>query len=266
MTIRTLVVDDEPPARAWVRAELARHSDLDVVGECEDGPSAVEAIAALKPDLVFLDIQMPGLDGFGVIEVVGPARMPAVVFVTAFERYALKAFDAHAVDYVLKPAGEDRIRGAIERVRPLLAEAGALAALRSMMASLLVEVRSRPARREWLLVRQGEGEESRFVRLEDIDWIEADRNYVRVHAGSGVHSIRDTMRNIETALDPELFLRIHKSAFVNIASVRKVHPWFNGEFRLTLKDGTEHTVSATFRDRLQKFRRLSSPSSPVREP
>ena len=266
MSIRTLVVDDEPPARAWVRAEIARHPDLEVVGECEDGPGAVESILALQPDLVFLDIQMPGLDGFGVIEVVGPARMPAVVFVTAFDRYAMKAFDAHAVDYVLKPAGEDRIRAAIERVRPRLAEAGALASLRSMMASLLVEVRSRPSRREWLLVRVGENEESRFVRFEEIDRIEADRNYVRVHAGRETYTVRDTMRNLEKSLDPEAFLRIHKSAFVNIASVTKVHPWFNGEYRLTLKDGTEHTVSATFRDRLQKFRRLSSPSSPVWEP
>jgi two-component system LytT family response regulator len=266
MTIRTLVVDDEPPARAWVTAELARHPDLELVGECEDGPSAVDAILALKPDLVFLDIQMPGLDGFGVIEVVGPARMPAVVFVTAFERYALKAFEAHAADYLLKPAGEDRIREAVERVRGRLAEAGALSALRSMLASLLVEVRSRPARREWLLVRSGESEESRFVRFEDIDRIEADRNYVTIHAGKATYSVRDTMRNLEKSLDPEQFLRIHKSAFVNIAAVRDVHPWFNGEYRLTLKDGTEHTVSATFRERLQKFRRLSSPSSPVHEP
>lgn len=192
--------------------------------------------------------------------------MPAVVFVTAFDRYALKAFDAHAADYVLKPAGEDRIRAAIERVRPRLAGAAAIASLRAMLTLLVEEVRSRPSRREWLLVHSGESEESRFVRLEDIDWIEADRNYVRVHAGPEIHSVRDTMRNIENALDPELFLRIHKSAFVNIASVRKVHPWFNGEYRLTLKDGTEHTVTATFRDRLQKFRRLSSPGGPPAPP
>jgi two-component system, LytTR family, response regulator len=260
VTIRTLIVDDEPPARAWVRAELARHADLEIVGECEDGPSAVEAILAMRPDLVFLDIQMPGLDGFGVIEVVGPARMPAVVFVTAFDRYALQAFDAHAADYILKPAGEDRIRAAVERVRPRLAEGAAISSLRSTLAALLEEVRARPTRREWLLVRAGESEESRFLRLEEIDWIEADRNYVRVHAGREVYSVRDTMRGIENTLDPELFLRIHKSVFVNIASVSKVHAWFNGEYRLALRDGTELTVSATFRDRLQKLRRLSPPS------
>ncbi|MEO6323695.1 MAG: LytTR family DNA-binding domain-containing protein [Thermoanaerobaculia bacterium] len=257
MTIRTLIVDDEPPARAWVRAELDRHPDLEVIGECEDGVSAVETILREQPDLVFLDIQMPGLDGFGVIEVVGPELMPPVVFVTAFDQYALKAFDAHAVDYVLKPAGGDRISAAIERVRPRLGEAPAIAELRRILAKLIEEVRSRPSRREWLLVRSPENEVCRFVRFEDIEWIAADRNYVNVHTGKHVYSVRETMRNLELTLDPELFLRIHKSVFVNIAAVREVRPWFNGEYRLTLRGGTEHTVSATFRHRLHEFRKLA---------
>ena len=252
MTIRTLIVDDEPNARDWVRKQLADQPDVEVVGECGDGLAAVKAIEDIRPDLVFLDVQMPGLDGFGVLDMLGPERTPAVVFVTAYDQYAVRAFDANALDYILKPFGRERVREALQRARNRLG-ADLPEPVRRRVESFLAEV---PPEREplrWLLVRQHG--KSVFVRTQDIDWIEAARNNVKLHVGKETHVFRETMNALETKLDPALFLRIHRSTIVNLNRAREVHPWFNGEVALVLADGTRLTVGGSYRGRLRGFRK-----------
>jgi two-component system LytT family response regulator len=232
--VRVLIVDDEPLARRGVRARLLGHEDMSVVGEADNGLDAVWAVRRLAPDIVFLDVQMPGLDGFGVVEQVGVERMPVVVFLTAFEEHALKAFEAQALDYLLKPIDDERFAMALSRARKRIAERRAGAAM--TLPGLRIAARDR----------------GRVLLLDanEVDWIEADGDYVRLHAGERGLLVRETMTAIESRLPPEKFVRIHRSTIVNVAAVRELVPHVNREFIVILKTGARLKLSRGFRDRV----------------
>jgi two-component system, LytTR family, response regulator len=251
MTLRVLIVDDEEVARQRVRRLLAREQDVEIVGEAADGVQAVESIRALSPDLVFLDVQMPEVDGFAVLEQLRPQAVPEVVFVTAYDDYALRAFEVHAVDYLRKPFDATRFKEAFARARRRLATAQAEERARKLDA-LLAQIQAQPPRsRERLMVR-ADGR-LYFVRVDDIDWIEAAGNYVKLHVGRETHLMRETMAGIEALLDPSRFLRIHRSAIVNLDRVREMQPWFSGEYTVILRDGTQLRLSRVYRDRLETW-------------
>ena len=237
MSLATLIVDDEPLARRRLRQLLHDEARVHVVGECEDGPSAIAAVGRLRPDLVFLDVQMPGMDGFDVIAELGAAACPAIVFVTAFDRYAVKAFDVHAVDYLLKPFSRKRLQLALDRV---CAAAKDDAALMRKLASLLSDLQaSRPLMR--FVVK--DGERVYFVRAEAVDWLEAVGHYVCLHAGGATHTIRDTLTRLEKRLDAEKFVRVHRSAIVNLDRIQELRPTFNGQYEIVLRTGERLTSS-----------------------
>ncbi len=248
--IRTLIVDDEPLARRGIRAHLQRQKDFEVIGECRNGREAVEAIAAQTPDLVFLDVQMPELDGFTVVETVGVDRMPPVIFVTAYDRYALKAFEIHALDYLLKPFDDERFAKALERARRH-SERSDLNDLSQRLQGLLNDLK--PARKhvERLVVRSAG--RILFLNVAEIDWIEAADNYVRLHTGRESHLLRETMNSLEKKLDPEQFLRIHRSRIINIRKIKELQPLFRGEFDIMLQDGTRLESGRGYRDRVQSL-------------
>ena len=255
MKIRALIVDDEPLAREWVRGALSEDPEIEIARECGDGFTAVEAIQDLKPELVFLDIQMPGLDGFGVLGMLPTEDLPAVIFVTAFDQYALRAFDAHAVDYLMKPFSRERIQEAVKRAKALIDRKGN-ENLQESLIKLLQDIRRERSYPEWLLLKN-EGK-SVFVKVRDIDWIESSRNNVRLHVGPNAFLYHETTAGIEGKLNPRKFLRIHRSAIVNIERIKEMHPWFNGDYSVTLRDGTQLTMSSTYRDRLKEFRRVGT--------
>src|SRR5688572_13642509 len=233
--IRTLIVDDEPLARDGVRLHLEDHEDIEIIGECTGGEDAVGRIEADQPDLVFLDIQMPGLDGFGVLEALGPEKLPAVIFVTAYDQFALRAFEASAVDYLLKPFEAERFDKALERVRVQLRgqnSDGMSERLRNLVATL--------GGRERFLERMVARTNGRILilRVDDVDWIEAAANYVRVHIGAKQYLVRETMTNLETRLDPEKFLRIHRSVIVRKDRIKELEPLFQGDYSIILVDGS----------------------------
>ncbi|HEX2190413.1 MAG TPA: LytTR family DNA-binding domain-containing protein [Longimicrobiaceae bacterium] len=253
MTLRVLVVDDEPLARRGILARLRRAGGVEVVGECASGREAVDAIRGLAPDLVFLDVQMPGTDGFGVVEAVGPERVPEVVFVTAYDEHALRAFEAQALDYLLKPVDDERFARALERARRRVEERrhGALgrrvaAALAEAGAAAPPSAPERPAER--FLVRRGG--RVQVVHADEIDWVEAAGDYVSLHAGGATHLLRETMAALEARLDPARFLRIHRSTIVNVERIRELHPHFNREYVVVLRDGTRLKLSRSYRGRL----------------
>jgi len=254
MKIRTLIVDDEPLAREWVRNGLQEEPDVEIIGECGDGFDAVQAITEMKPQLVLLDVQMPGLDGFGVLASLEGPELPAVIFVTAFDRYALKAFEAHAVDYLMKPFSSERLHAAVERARAEV-DRSSSRELKAALHSLLEDIQRERAFPEWLLIKRDD--RSVFLKVSDIDWIESSRNNVRLHVGKDIYLYHETTSGIEGKLDPRKFFRIHRSTIVNIEKIREMHPWFNGDYAVTLKDGTKLTLSSTYRDRLKEFRRLA---------
>jgi two-component system, LytTR family, response regulator len=246
--IRTLIVDDEPLARQRLRTLLESDPDITLVGECGDGREAVAALREQQPDLVFLDVQMPELDGFGVLRALNQERMPAVIFVTAHDRYALRAFEVHALDYLLKPFDKDRFRTALERAKAQVRrEQGGDVGQR--LLDLLRDVQESRKPQERLVVKSG----SRvyFVRVEDIDWIEAAGNYVRLHVGKEDHLLRESMGGLEARLHSNRFLRIHRSTIANIERIRELQPSFHGDYVVILQDGTELTLSRGYRDKLQ---------------
>ncbi len=246
MPLRALIVDDEDLARQRIRHLLQKESDVEIVGECAHGVEAVRAIEALAPDLVFLDIQMPELDGFGVVEAVGADRMPATLFVTAFDQHALRAFEVHALDYLLKPFDPERFRAALDRARRWCATGG-----RPDLAGLLEGLRKE---RPWLdrvLVRQGDRHV--LLRCGAIQWIEAEDNYVRLHVEGTSFLLRQTMAGILQRLDPAQFRRIHRSAIVNLDFIRELQPWTSGDHLVLMKDGTKLTLSRTYRDQFGEW-------------
>ncbi len=242
--IRVLIVDDEPIARRGIRHQLRGEADLEVIGECGDGAAAIEAITGLAPDLVFLDIQMPEVGGFDVVEAIGVARMPAVVFVTAYDEHALRAFDVHAVDYVLKPIDRYRFRTAVERARRRLALAPGQ--LDRRIAAALGEL-GRPAHDyAKRLAIKGDGRVI-LVDVDEVDRLEAAGNYVEVHSGARHHLLRETMASLEARLDPARFVRVSRSSLVNADRVRELQPMFNGDFAVVMCDGTKVAGSRRYR-------------------
>jgi two-component system, LytTR family, response regulator len=246
--IRTLIVDDEPLARRGLRRLLEAEADIEIVGEAASGTAAVEAIESLKPELVFLDIQMPEMDGLEVVATVTPEKMPAVVFVTAFDKYALDAFDLNAADYVLKPVDPERFQRALTRARQRMAT-GDRGDVQERLMRLLETIR--PARRERLVVRSAG--KIQFVAIDDIDWITAEDNYVRIHAAGKTYLMRETVGGIEERLDPARFVRIRRSTIVRIERIREIRPLMNGTFELQLEDGTRVTSARRFRESIEKL-------------
>jgi len=248
--IRTLIVDDEPIAREGVRMQLERAAGFEIIGECGNGLEAVRVIERQAPDLVFLDVQMPELSGFDVVERVGADRMPAVVFVTAYDQYALHAFDAHAVDYLLKPVDENRFDQALQRARAQL-QGRRIENIDRRLTALIEEIRERPKYLERIAIKSA-GSIS-FLEVEQVDWIEASSNYVRLHAGGLSHLLHETMNFLESRLDPERFVRIQRSAIVNISRIKEMHALFHGEYEVVLKNGTRLKSGRGYRDRLQSL-------------
>jgi two-component system LytT family response regulator len=249
--IRALLVDDEPLARRRLRSLLRSESDVEVVGECADGSSAVAGIEALAPDLVFLDVQMPEADGFDVLEAVGAARMPVVVFVTAYDGYALKAFEVHALDYLLKPFSRERFQTTLTRAREEVRRRRAeVDDGRDALAALLRQLREAGRHPERVVVRDG-GRVS-FVRVEDIDWVESAGNYLRIHVGPEAHLIRGTIKGSAEKLDPGTFMQISRSTIVNLDRVRAVHPWARGELVVVMSDGTQLPTTGDHGRRLRE--------------
>ena len=248
-SIRVLIADDEPLARERLRTLLAGEEWLEIIAESQNGVEAVESILRKRPDLVFLDIQMPGATGFEVIEAVGPERMPLVVFVTAFDKYALRAFDVHALDYLLKPFDRPRFLQSLERAREAVRRRRE-GRLDERLTALLAHLDTSQRYLRRVLVKTGS--RTVLLRTSEIDWIESAGNYVRLHVGRDRHLLRETMAALEEKLDPEQFLRIHRSTMVNLERVRELEPYFHGDQVLRLADGTKLTLSRTYRDRLQE--------------
>ena len=243
MTLRIVIVDDEPPARARLRRLLEAHDEVEIVGECGDGASAVQAIETALPDLVVLDVQMPELDGFEVLRTLDVPKMPAVIFVTAFDKYAVRAFEVHALDYVVKPVEQARFDHALSRARQHLNEP------QDAVAGLLREL----ARERTYLLRIPVRSDGRVkvIDLEDVDWLGAADNYVTIHAGGREYLVRDTIAAVERRLDPSQFARVHRSTIVRIDRIAELIPDLHGDFRIRLKNGAELALSRTYRARVE---------------
>lgn len=250
MTIRTLIVDDEPPARRRLRAMLAAVSDVEIVGESSDGAQAIRMIDELDPDLVLLDVQMPEAGGFEVIEAIDPLQLPAIVFVTAYDEFALRAFQVHALDYLLKPFDQERLNAALARVRERLATRQP-SQVDGRLSDLLDELATRRrARTPRFAVKSGG--KIRLVDAGEVECITAEGNYVQVHTAEARYLIRDSITNLERVLDGEEFLRVHRSTIVRLSSIQELEPLFQGEYVITLRKGIKVRSSRRYRPRLHE--------------
>lgn len=251
--IKALIVDDEPPARSLVRRLLAPHKEIELIGECESGLEAIAAIRAHAPDLIFLDVQMPELDGFGVIEALAGERLPHIVFITAYDQYAVRAFEAQALDYLLKPFDRERFEQALHRALQQIRNEQNGAATGRILALLAEQQREahHAARHAERFVIKEEGRVF-FLKADEIEWIEAEGNYVILHAGKQRHLFREAISNLETRLDPRRFQRIGRSAIVNLDCIRELQSWFRGDYKVILRDGTELKLSHRYRDNLNQ--------------
>lgn len=251
MKIRALIVDDEAPARTRIRRLLQAEVDFEIVGECANGRQAIECIQRDKPDLVFLDVQMPRVNGFDVCEGVAAAggAVPLVIFVTAYDQYALKAFEVHAIDYLLKPFDADRLRKSLDHARAQLARRPD-EPLAPRLAALLEDLRPGFKKPDRLVIK----EDGRivFVPTSAIEWLEADGNYVRLHAGKETHYFRETLAGLESQLPAEKFARISRSVIVNLDRVKELQPKFYGDYLVVLHNGEKLTLSRNYRGRLEK--------------
>jgi len=259
--IKTIIVDDEPLARRNLRVLLERDPQIEIVEECRNGREAVKAINTLSPDLIFLDIQMPEMDGFDVLAHVGPEHIQAIIFVTAFDQYALKAFDVHALDYLLKPFDDERFARALERAKSQIA-AREINQLSERLLALLEEretERTGAKREERYLTRLMIKASSRMMllKVDEIDFIEADGNYAKLHTGRKTHLLREKMNDLEGRLDPAKFVRIHRSIIVNLERIKEMHPHFNGDYVVVLEDGRQLRLSRTRREQLEARLRIN---------
>jgi two-component system LytT family response regulator len=260
--VRTLLVDDEALSRRGLELRLRVASDIDIVGQCSNGREALAAIREQKPDLVFLDIQMPGLSGFDVLAELQPHELPMIVFVTAYDRFAVQAFEARAIDYVLKPVDDARLAATLTHVRELLEQRTAVAE-RNQLVNLLADLRgsgelesdlpatAQPQTPHWLPIRNGR--ETVRVPVETIEWVDAAGDYLCIHASGHTHILRATMREMENLLDPRLFQRVHRSTIVNLTRVKSLRAHMNGEYFLRLEGGQELKLSRTYRDKVEYF-------------
>ena len=265
--IRAIIVDDEPLARRGLELRLAALSDIEIVAQCANGREAVDAVATHSPDLMFLDIEMPGIDGFEVLRRIPQTSMPMVVFVTAYDRYAIEAFDAHALDYLLKPLIDERLDSAMAHVRDHFVQRRSIRH-REQLVALLASVTGEGQldAEEWLargvdgvgrrwpdLLPIRLGRETIRLQVNAIDWIDAAGDYMCVHAEGRTHVVRATMKQFEERLDPSSFQRVHRSTIVNIRRIRRLKPHTNGEYFLTLEGGHELKLSRSYRDRLEQI-------------
>ena len=246
--MRTLIVDDEPLARRGVVLRLRKFRDIEVVGECGDGPSAVEKILELTPDVVFLDVQMPGMDGFEVLRALPRESMPAVIFLTAYEQHALRAFEVHALDYLLKPVNDERFGDAIRRARQI-GDSGS----RIRMAERILEMLDRKSAKYVTRFPVRIGSRIQLVIADDIEWIRAAGDYAELHTSGQCYLVRETMNSLEEKLDPAQFLRIHRSRIVRMGCVLELRAMDNREYLLKLSDGSEHRSSRSYADRLDDW-------------
>jgi two-component system, LytTR family, response regulator len=247
--IRAIIADDEPLARERLRTLLAAEADVALVAECGDGLETADALARHRPDVLFLDVQMPEVDGFRLLEGLPADGAPLVVFVTAYPQYALRAFDAAAADYLLKPFDRERFARTMQRVRERLRGGPRL---RDELATLLDQLRARPSSaRDHIPVRSGQ--RTVLVRVEEIDWIESSGNYVTLHVGDQEHLLRETLSELEAQLSPRQFVRVHRTAIVNLDRIQSLTPTPHGDHRLKLRNGRELTLSRTYRARLEQL-------------
>jgi two-component system LytT family response regulator len=244
MKVRAIIVDDEAPARELIATLARQETDFEVVSECASGTAALKALRELQPDLLFLDIQLPGFDGFELLARLPAGQWPLVIFVTAFHQHAIRAFEMHALDYLLKPFEYDRLREAIARARQMLKDRDT-AAQQGRIARLLEDWQNQNSRWERFAVR--EAGRIVFLRYEEVDWIEAEGNYLRLHVGKATHLLRETLGALETRLAAKKFLRVNRSALVNLEKVREWQPMFNGDSVLILEGGMRLPVSRFYR-------------------
>jgi two-component system, LytTR family, response regulator len=256
MPIRTLLIDDEPIARKGIRILLKSAPDIQVVGECGDGIEAVEMISGLHPDLIFLDIQMPELDGFGVLEALDKHDVPVVIFVTAYDEYAMKAINAHALDYLLKPVKQEQFRIALNRARAML-QFGKTAEFDKKLTEIMKYVSASRKYLERLVIKSAQSVV--IVQAHDVDWIEAYGDYVKIHTREKKYLLRQKISTLEESLDPERFLRIHRSAIVQIDRIQEMRPLTNGDYTIFLKDGTRLPLSRSYREKI--FRHIQPKES-----
>ena len=241
-------MDDEPLARRRILSFLKSDNSFEVLAECGDGPSAIRAISEHRPDLVFLDVQMPGTDGFGVLEAVAPVHLPSIIFVTAYDQYAVKAFDAHAVNYLLKPFKRERFLESAARAKKAIQKSKDKAGETVDEEKLVALLRSVTGQRGRLVIRC-EGKIV-FLRNSEIEWIEAASNYVRVHAGQRVFAVREAIGDFQKTLSPDTFIRIHRSVIVNIDAVSEMQGCGGGEYVVVLRSGKELPLGRTYRSTL----------------
>ena len=247
MTIRAVIVDDEGLARKRLADLLAGVEDIEVIAQCANGEEAIETIEESRPDLLFLDVQMPEIDGFDVLQAIGVGRVPVVIFVTAYDQFALRAFDAHALDYLLKPFDDERFEATLQRARERI-RLQRQGDVDRRVFELLRDARGDRGYMQRLVVPSGH--RSIFIRTEDVDWIEAERNYIRLHVRGKAHLLRENLSRIESVLDPSKFCRIHRSTIVNIDRIHAVESLARGEYLVTLHDGTKLTSGRSYRQNL----------------
>lgn len=248
--IRVCIIDDEPIACRRIQRLLKDDGEIEIIRICNDGEEAVEAIQQFHPDLIFLDVQMPGMDGFEVLTSLNPESMPHVIFVTAFDRYAIKAFEVHALDYLLKPFDRKRFEQAVQRSKGQIYQTQERSN-NSELVALLKEMKNQSQHLERLVVKsQGR---VFFLKTDEIDWIEAQGKHVSIHVGKETHLVREAMNSLETELDPKKFARIHKSTIVNIDRIKQLQPLVHGDFRVILRDSTVLTISRRYRQKIDEL-------------
>lgn len=246
--IRSIIVDDELLARRIIREMLEDDPEIEIVGECVNGHEAVEAIQSLKPDLVFLDIQMPEVAGFEVLEALKGDSLPIVIFVTAYDQYAVRAFEYHALDYLLKPFDRERFETALVRAKKQTRRERN-GELDRRILGLLEALKAENKYLERIVIKNGG--RVFFLDTSEIDWIEAEGNYVNIHTDKKSHLLRETIGSLESQLDPKQFLRVHRSTIVKIDSIQELQPWFHGEYHIILRNGKNLTLSRNYREQLQ---------------
>jgi len=245
--IRALIVDDERLARRRVREMLQSDREIDIVGEPANGPEAVMAVRQSNPDLMFLDVQMPGMDGFEVLNALRDERLPMIVFITAYDQYALRAFEACAVDYIMKPFDRTRFERAVQQAKTRIRQERRTD-LTGHLLTLLQNLKQPPGYPERMAIK--DGGRIVYVKMASIEWVEAEGNYVRIHAGKSSHSMLGTISSLEAQLDPKKFRRIHRGTIVNLDCIRELQPWFNGCYRVILNSGAELSLSRGYKGKL----------------
>ncbi len=249
--IRVIIVDDQPVEREVMRRMLRNESDIEIVATCANGKEALDSIKRFQPDLLFLDVQMPELDGFGVVSHLDPAHVPVIIFVTANEAFARRAFDVHALDYLLKPCTRERLRVALQRAREEIQHKRAGNVRQKLSELLIRDLKAWSRQPDRLAVRSGD--RILVLSLSDIDWVEAEDNASRIHSGKESHLLRDSLVALEAKLPPDTFLRINRSTLVNIERIKELQPLPDCEFAVVLRNGTRLTLTRAYRDRLQRL-------------